>query len=214
MFLSALSFAPRAVAGPYALAPGGSITAASSTFPIGGTTVASKSESFLSASLNGTVVSSVISGDTSNPFGGLTFTYLVTLNSASPDDLSELSVGSYGGFLTDVSYNNSTGGGVAPNIFSRSLVLGGNALQFSWTAAGLPPDETGALIVVQTSASNYGITFGGVIDDFPVTLDNLYAPSAVVPEVTGTAGLLAAGLGMVFILARRFGRRELAGVTV
>lgn len=214
LLLTTLSLAPRAMAtDPYALLPGGEINpAVSSTYPTGGSLVISATETFSSSTLNGTVVSSVIKNDSSNPYGGLTFTYLLTVSSTSPDAASELTVGSYDGFSTDVSYNN--GSGVAPNIFSRSSTLGGNTLQFQWTGNGLPQGDTGELIVVQTSASNYGITSGGVIDDSTATLDDIYAPSTAVPEMSGTAGLLAMGLSVLFVFWRRFGNRELAPVTV
>lgn len=216
LLLTTLSFAPRALAtDQYALLPGGEINpAVSSTFPTGGSLVTSTTENFTSGTLNGSVVSSVIKNDSSNPYGGLTFTYLLTLGTGPADSASELTVGSYGGFSTDVSYNSGTG--IAPNIFSRNNVLGGNVLQFQWTS-GLPVGDSADLIVVQTSASNYGITSGGVLFDVAsgVNLNDLYAPSTrAVPEVTGTAGLLAIALGGLFVFWYRVGNRKLAFATV
>lgn len=206
LLLTTLSLAPRAMAipDPYTLAPGGEQNPAlSSTFPTGGTTEATKTDTFSF----GTVVSSVIENDSSNPYGGLTFTYLLSFTSGNAGDaVSELTVGSYGGFSTDVSYNS--GSGVAPNIFSRNNVLGGNVLQFQWTGSGLPAGDVGDLIVVQTSASNYGLTSGGLLFDIApgINLDSsLYAPSTTVPEMSGTAGLLAMALGVLFVFWRRVG---------
>lgn len=206
--LAALSYAPRATATPYTLAPGGDNTALSSAYPAGGTVLDSTTETFSSSTLNGTVVATVIQGDTSNPYsGGLTFTYLLTISSTSPDAASELTVGSYGGFLTDVSYN-AANGQVAPSTFSRSLTGGGNILQFSWLGAGLPQGDTGALIVVQTDATSYQTALGGVIDDSTANLDDLLAPAVSVPEATQTAGLFAIGLAALFVVRQSCSRRK------
>lgn len=201
----------------YALSPGGEINPAlSSSFPTGGTTEATTSETFSSlGSLNGTVFSSVIKNDSSNPYGGLTFTYLINLTGATGSDAAfELTVGSYSGFSTDVSYKG--GSGIAPTTFSRNNVLGGDVLQFQWTGSSeLTAGDISALVVVQTDASNYGITSGALLlDSGGLDLNNLYAPSTAVPEATGTVGLLALGVSVLFVFRRRIGSRELVPVSV
>ena len=104
----------------YSLLPGTVMPAQPSLFPIGGTVLQSLTAPFSSSVMSGTLTSQVISGDTSNPFGGgLTFTYRLTLTPNSVDDASQISIGSFAGFLTDVSYNLSLGG-TAPTTFSRS----------------------------------------------------------------------------------------------
>lgn len=198
LFLSVLTFLPRAEASIYTLSPGQDNSALPSSYPTGGSVLDSTNYSFASATLDGTVTSTVYTGDPSNPYGGLTFTYLVTLLSPqSSDSLSELTVGSYGGFQTDVSYN-LVGTEVAPSDFSRTGGTG-DVLQFFWNnAGGVLPGETGALIVVQTSALNAQIGMGGVIDSVPANVA-VYAP---VPE-PAIGSLFASGLAALFIFRRR-----------
>lgn len=197
LFLSTLSFAPRVLATPYTLNPGTDIPAQDPGYPVGGTVLDTTSEAFTSATLSGTVISSVISGDSSNPYGGLTFTYLLELNTTSPDAASRMTVGAYSGFIVDVTYS-LTGSEVAPGDFSRS---GGNGdtLRFNWSAGGLPQGDTGALIVVQTDANHYQTNNGAVIDDSIANLNDLLTP---VPDKTGTITLLAAGVGALFLFWR------------
>ena len=197
--LSACSLAPRAVASIYTLSPGGNITATASAFPVGGTAVDSTSYTFSSSTIDGTVISTVYSGDTSNPYHGLTFTYLLMLSGASTDSASEMTVGSYGGFMTDVSYNPSSDGGVAPSNFTRSTTGSGSTLRFLWSnGGGILPGENGALVVVQTSATSFGTAPGGVIDSQTVNISVL----APVPEPE-IGSLVAMGLGALFIFRRR-----------
>lgn len=195
--LSAWSFAPRAAASIYTLAPGGNIAALSSDYPTGGTVLDTVTDPFTSSTIDGTIISQVISGDPSNPYGGLTFTYLVEDNAVATDSVSEMTVGSYGGFLTDVSYN-ATGSEVLPSNFTRSATGSGSTIRFLWSSGGgIQPDQTGALIVVQTSAQNYAPAQGGVIDSQTVNISTL----APVPE-PGTVSLLIAGLGLFFFSRR------------
>jgi len=189
--------APRAAATTiYTLAPGANVTALSSSYPIGGLMVGSESTNFSTGTLNGTFTSTVYSGDMSNPYGGLTFTYLLELNGSSSDASSEFSVGGYAGFLTDVSYNQ-TGGEVAPSNFLRSG--NGNVIHSQWfTSVELPSGDTGALLVIQTDAHNFGNNSGSVIDSTSQILPIL----APVPE-PGALSLLAIGFGALFIFRRR-----------
>ena len=207
LLLSALAFVPRAQASIYTLLPGDGITPASSAYPTGASILESTNYSFMSATLDGTVTSTVYTGDTSNPYGGLTFTYLVTLLSPqSTDSADELTVGGFGGFQTDVSYNLSgsevapAGGPLEPG-FSRSDGTG-DVLEFFWSAnGGILPGETGALIVVQTSAQNAQVGMGGIIDSVPANVA-VYAP---VPE-PAIGSLFATGLAALFVFRRRSSR--------
>lgn len=198
LFLSAVSFAPNVSATPYTLTPGNDIAALSTPGPVGGTVLDTTTENFSSATLNGTVICQVLSGDSSNPYGGLTFTYLLELNSTSPNAASRMTVGSYSGFTVDVGYH-LTGSEVAPGDFSRS---GGNGdtLRFNWSGGGLPQGDTGALIVVQTGADKFQLANGAVIDDSIANMNMMLAP---LPDTTGTITLLAAGVGVLFLFWRR-----------
>lgn len=197
--ISCLSLAPRANASIYTLPVGGNIVASSSTFPSGGTVLDTVVSPFTSSTIDGTITSTVISGDSSNPYGGLTFEYSVFLNNFSSDSLSTLTVGSYGGFAADVSY--AVTGTNAPSNFTRSPASNdGSTLRFLWSNnGGLQPGNTGSLVVVQTGAHSYTPALGSVIDSQSVNINTL-APLAV-PE-PGIVSLLIAGFG-VFALWRR-----------
>lgn len=190
--------APRAAASVYTLAPGANITATASSYPTGSTTLLGQvTAPFASGTLQGTLISSVYSGDTSNPYGGYTFTYLLELNSSSTDSSSEFTVGGYAGFLTDVSFNK-TGAEVAPSNFMRSG--NGAVIHSQWNSSiELPSGDTGALVVVQSNAHNFANNSGSVIDSTAVTVP-IFAPAAV-PE-PGIASLVSFGLGALFVFRR------------
>jgi hypothetical protein len=194
IFLLTASFALRSTASIYTLLPGGSINPTSSAFPVGGTPEDTVVSDFTTTTLNGSVTSTVIEGDTSNPYGGLTFTYLLNLsNIGSTDSASELTAGAFAGFQTDVSFDSTAG--IAPFNFSRSKT--GDVLEFSWSP-GVLPGQTGALIVVQTSALNFQTGTGGVIDSVPGNVSVLVP----VPE-PATCSLLVTGMGAFFLFRRR-----------
>jgi hypothetical protein len=173
------------------------MAAQSSTYPTGPTTLlGSVTTPFASGTLQGTFISSVYSGDTSNPYGGLTFTYLLELNSSSIDSSSEFTVGGFAGFLTDVSFNQ-TGAEVAPSNFLRSG--NGGVIHSQWnTSVELPSGDNGALVVVQSNAHAFGGNSGSVIDSTSVNVSIL----APVPE-PGVVSLVAMGFGALFIFRRR-----------
>ena len=195
-------FAPRATASIYTLSPGGTQNPAdSSGFPVGGSIVGSPLTSSFetntaSGTLEGSVTSTVYSGDTSNPYHGLTFTYLLTISANSTDSSSELTADSFAGFLTDVSYNPSNGG-IAPSFFQRSSGAG-EILHFSWSFNNVGPGQSGDLIVVQTGATSFGTGTGGVTDGGGVTVSIL----TPVPEPT-IGSLVSMGLGALFIFRCR-----------
>jgi hypothetical protein len=202
LILSAVLFTTRVSA--ILLPPGGLVPATPGPGG-GGAFVASTTENFSSAALNGSVTSTVTQNDPANPFGGgfLTFTYVITMN-GSPDALSGFSVDSYGGFLTDATFNPANGG-VPPTQIIRSSGTG-DTITFQWlTGGGLGPNSTSALLVVETDATAFHVTTGGVIDSTPADLNNLLAPlnmPTAVPDATGTATLLAVGLGALFFVRR------------
>lgn len=196
LLLGAFALAPRATANPfYTLDPAGSITAVSSTYPSGGglSLLEQTNSSFNTGTLEGTVTTKVYSGDSSNPYGGLTFTYLLTLDNSGTDSSSEMTVGGFEGFSTDVSYNV---GAFAPSTFTRSY--DGNVVRFVWAGGGLPSGQTGDLMIVQTSAQNFGVGGGAVIDSRAGDVTIL----APVPEPS-IGALLTGGLGALVVFLRR-----------
>jgi hypothetical protein len=189
----------------YTLGAGGLITAASSGFPTGGTTLATATSPFsASGVISGTLISTVISGDTSNPFAnGLTFTYLLSINASSPDSSSEMTVSSFANFQTEISYNKS-GSEVAPNQFSRDSGSG-DTVRFHWLIPTIAAGQTGALVVVQTDATAWHPTLAGIIDGLTVNVASL-APIAV-PEPS-TFGLVFVGLAATALARRQSVRRK------
>ena len=168
-----------------------------SSSPTGGTVLDTITTPFTSSTIDGTVVSQVITGDSSNPYGGLTFTYSIFLNNFSSDSLSEMTVGSYGGFTANVSYD-LTGSEVAPSNFTRSTTGNGDTIRFYFSnSGGLQPGQTGALVVVQTAALSFTPALGSVIDSQSVNISTL----APIPE-PGIASLFVAGFGALALWRR------------
>lgn len=182
----------------YTLAPGTGMTAQSSSFPAGSPSYAISS-TFATATLAGTVYSSVYENDTSNPYGGLTFAYQVLVTASSTDSSSEMTVGSFANFFTDVSYNPLAGGLIAPSNFSRSA--SGNVVRFVFFNAPVGPGQTSALLVVQTDAASYQQSTAAVIDNLSANVTSL-APVATVPEPSMVT-LLLGGLGLLGVVLRR-----------
>jgi hypothetical protein len=186
-------------AGP--LNPGSSIGLPAEPGPLGGTTIGSSSVPFVSATFSGTLVSKVISGDTSNPFaGGLTFTYELSNNSFSPDAIDRFTLSSYLGFSVDASYPS---GSLISSIVPTSATRNGSGNQISFNYTGpfegtLLPGSSSVLLVLQTSATSFQNSFAAIINSSSVNVPT-FAPLAV-PE-PGTAALLI--LGAVSLAVRR-----------
>jgi len=195
---AALSAAP-VQATIYTLNPGSSVTANPSGAPVGGSIVGQVTDPYSSGIMSGTLTSTVVSGDSSNPYGGLDFVYQFTVAPGSTDTASQLTVSSFAGLLTDVSYNTSSGT-VAPTLFSRSS--SGDVLRFSFFTPDVSAGQTTDLLVVQTSAHTFVPGIGAIIDGQATDVGTLVP--MVVPE-PGTTALLVAGLGgMALALRRKF----------
>lgn len=174
--------------------------------PVGGVLVASASTPFTTADLDGTLFSSVYSGDTSNPLGGLTFTYQVFLSPNSLHKATKFSVGSYANSQTDASYQ--TGGGVAPNYAERGNDGGGfgDIIGFGFgpgDALAIPAGANSALLVVQTDFLGYQSTLGSIANGDAAASLSTFAP-AVIPEPSTAALSVMGGVAFLFgILAMR-----------
>jgi hypothetical protein len=158
---------------------------------------------FVSATFNGTLISTVYSGDTTNPYGGLTFTYQL-INNAAPQpagDIDRLTINSFAGFLVDGSYQSPTSN-VLPTFIDRDLP--GDVMGFSFLTLPVPGGNgplhagfTSALLVLQTDADDFHATMAAVIDGSTVNVPtwgpvgNIPEPSSLVLAALGFCGLLA-----------------------
>jgi len=191
---------------PAPLGPGGFVFPPPPGVNPTGTLLASTTAPFLSATLNGTLISRVYSGDSTSPLAGLTFTYQIILSPSSPNAVSQLTVSRFGSFLTDVSYFGDGATNVPPSFISRSNEGGGvgDVMQFHFGPPGVTeslfPGNTSSLLIVQTSAPNFQATIASIIDGVAVPNIASLAPLTI-PEpstaVLGIAGLVA------FAIARR-----------
>ena len=108
------------------LLPNSSIALPLEAEPVGATLVHSAAVNFSALTFSGTLTSKVWSGDTSNPHGGLTFTYELSNNLVSADPIDRFTLSSYAGFLVDASYN---GPGIVPTAVQRNAAWQSNQLQ-------------------------------------------------------------------------------------
>jgi hypothetical protein len=186
------------------LTPGNGVSPSFEAEPVGATLVTSLTTSFTGLNnvnavvFTGSLKSSVWSGDTSNPFGGLTFTYALTNDLNSLDTIGELNLASFAGFLTDVSVN---GPGVIPLAITRSGAVPnpfGSKISFLLLTGppgfqeNLLPGQYTSLLIVQTDALDYTTGNAAIINAGTANTATL-VPATVVPEPT-TLALAALGL--------------------
>jgi hypothetical protein len=160
---------------------------------------------FVAPTFTGTLESAVISGDPSNPFGGLTFAYLLSNGAGSPNDIGRLTVVDFTGWMTDASWQTGSalaplppGGGFAPALIDRSTpdVVGFSFLGVLGLTT-LKPGATSTWMVVQTNAPAWVPTMASVIDGSVIMV-----PS-VGPAIPEPATLTLLGLGTCILLRRR-----------
>ncbi|HEX5220182.1 MAG TPA: PEP-CTERM sorting domain-containing protein [Verrucomicrobiae bacterium] len=176
------------------LSPGSSISLTAEPGPIGGSVIGSSTVFFVAPTFSGTLVSKVISGDTSNPFaGGLTFTYELSNESFSPDPIDRFTLSSYLGFSVDASYpSGSLVGSIVPTSVTRNG--SGNQISFNYTGpfeGTLIPGSASVLLVLQTSATSFQDSFAAIINSSSVNVAT-FAPLAVPEPATGALLILGA----------------------
>jgi hypothetical protein len=146
---------------------------------------------------SGSLVSSVWTGDTSNPFNGLTFTYQLFSSASSANYIDRLTLNRFAGSLTDVGYN---GTGIVPARASRTL--NGDLIAFVFEDANfqpsLGPGSSSPMLVIQTDSPVWAIGNASIIDG--ATADIPAFVVQAIPEPT-TLGLLV--IGFAALAARR-----------
>lgn len=186
------------------LAPNSAISLSFENEPVGATLITSINSPFAgvnflgNTNFTGNLVSSVYAGDTSNPFGGLTFTYLLSNAGTSTDALGRLTLSSFTGRLTDVGYKNA---GIIPLNAVRDA--GGDQIAFNLLTPlfqhSLTPGTSTVLLTIQTDALIYNIGNASIIDSATANAPAL-VPTSIVPE----PGILSlAGMGLAATLLRR-----------
>jgi hypothetical protein len=178
------------------LLPNTTVLLAPEAEPSGASIVASTSYDFTAQTFSGTLISTVWENDISNPFGGLTFTYQLTNSSASIHAVGLFNLTSFSGFETDVAYS---GAGIAP---LRARRVGTDLIRFFFEDVlgdpTLTPGTGSTTLVIQTDATVFYSSIGGVIDGS--TADVVTFAPTLVPE---PGSLSLALLGLTALLHRR-----------
>ena len=189
--IAALSLCAPAIAAP--IGPGGTLfVAQGQAEPFAGSTVlANMTLPFSTPFYSGTLTSIVLAGDTTNPYGGLTFVYIVNNDATSAHSLGRLTVNGYAGFLTDASWSTLLAG-IDPLFIDRQL--NGDSLGFGFSSAMahslIVPGGASAPLIIQTDAPSWRYSIANVING-AVTQVETFAPAIPTP---GAAALAGAGL--------------------
>jgi hypothetical protein len=170
--------------------------------PIGGAVVGSVTAPFSAPTFSGSLKTTVLSGDTSNPFpGGLTFVYQLINDATSTTQLARLSLSDFSSFKVDASYQVPAVGVVPPAVIDRNT---DDVIGFSFLGAPLGPGAIGSgksssVLVLQTDATTFTDSRARVIDGSTAEMPTL-APRAGggVPEPAsvGILGSVLAGLAL------------------
>ncbi len=189
------------------LSPGAGISLSPEAEPVGATLVDSLTSPVNGVNnanttvFTGNLVSSVWSGDTSNPFGGLTFSYQLHNDANSLDAIGELNLSSFAGFLTDVGFD---GPGVVPLAATRSgIPVPDSKISFLLLTPfpnlqdNLLPGQSTVLLIIQTDASAYDRGNAAIINSGTANT------STLVPVVPEPSTLALAALGLMAVAAMR-----------
>jgi hypothetical protein len=145
----------------------------------------------------GTLTTTVIAGDPSNPLGGLTFTYRLTDDATSLSALERMTNLDFTGFQTDVSVQTPAAG-VVPFTIDRDPSSSTVGWSFNTSGGGkINPGQASALLVIQTDAPAFA-PINANIEDGAVATAASFGP---VPE-PASLGVLCLGL----LTARRRSR--------
>jgi hypothetical protein len=203
--LLCLLITTSAQAGP--LPPGGTVSpvpSGSST----GTIIADTGNvayTLLGSGGTGSAREVVVSGDTFNPNGGLTFVYQVTR--VTSDEVGRLTANHYHGFKTDVivedaassPFSGFMSGGVIPGMATRSTVAadGGDVIGFDFGNSLDVSAGNSELLIIRTDASRFASGDIFLIDGGLAKLSG-FAPA---PEPSTIALML---VGLIALVGYRY----------
>jgi hypothetical protein len=165
--------------------------------PVGGTVLQTLVTPFATANYTGFITSEAISGDTTNPYGGLTFTYSISNDPGSANAITRYSINGFQAYVTDMSFKLGTGN-VAPTLNDRDATGGVVGYSFLGQPVGvgvLGANQTTELLVVQTNALDRTIRIGNVSNGAVSPVNVLGPAGGISPEPTSLAAL--AGLSLI-----------------
>jgi hypothetical protein len=149
-------------------------------------------------SFSGTLTTTVISGDPSNPLGGLTFTYRLTNNPGSFAALERMTNLDFNGFLIDASFQIPAAG-VVPSLVDRDASGSSDGWSFNPLGLGaINPGTASALLVIQTNAPAFQQINANVLDG-SIAVVSSFGPR-IIPE---PASMAIAGLWILALRRRR-----------
>lgn len=198
---------------------GGSMATSLGSFSL----LASMSSAFTAAdptAFSGVLDSFVLSGNTDNPLGGLSFIYRLSNSQTSTDAIHRLALNGFSGLQVQAGYLDGgvspTGGalptGLTPTLVDRGLAPGDNAgfgfLQGTVSGISfdsLDPGLSSRYLVMYTNATTFSTSMASVIDG-SVASAATFAP---VPEPE-TYAMMLAGLGLMGFVARRRSKKDVA----
>jgi hypothetical protein len=191
------------------IAPGGLLFPAPAVPLPGGNIVAGGvPQLFNSATFSGTLTSTVLANDPTNP-NGLTFTYQLQNVAGSPGEIDRLTIASFANILADAG-QVPVAGNVAPAYIDRSLLGNGATLGFSFAQVPLgfgtlQPGQTSDLLVVRTNATAFAASTANVIDGSVEQVSTLapFVGLPTVPEPSSIILALLAGTGLLVFSRRR-----------
>jgi hypothetical protein len=194
------------VASLSAVSQGALLNVGASQFPVPnegaftGSVISSLTTGFSTSLYSGTLTSEVVSGDTTNPLGGLTFVYTLSNASTSGSSLTRLTLNGFAGVQADTSWLL---GSPRINPAAVDRTSSPDVLGWSWLSFGgnqlIAPGSTSSQLIVQTNATTFNPNVASLIDGL-VTQSGILAP---IPT-PGAAALL--GLGGLVLAGRRRGR--------